>query len=220
MAACFKPFLTACPVSRHRCFVFHIIRRGNYVVRIFCVLCFCGLFLYCGGYRGRRGYNQHQSGGLKNMKTTLNKIREHSPRKNGWEKLLTTLGKTKADDDPLDLLTILDSNGLDDTLWCLRAVDGHDAEIRKLACAYALMVADLWDMPEVVREYLETQKEELRNAAWAAAWDAAGAAAGDAARAAARDAAWDAAGDAARAAARAAAWDAQTKMLLDVLKED
>jgi len=49
-------------------------------------------------------------------------------------------------------------------------------------------------------------------AAWAAAWDAAGdaawAAAGDAAGAAAWDAAWDAAGDAAGAAAWAAAWDA------------
>jgi hypothetical protein len=42
----------------------------------------------------------------------------------------------------------------------------------------------------------------------AAAWDAARAAAWDAARDAARAAAWDAARDAARAAARAAAWDA------------
>lgn len=56
-----------------------------------------------------------------NSITTLNEIREHSPCADGWEKLLKHLGKTKADDEPLDLLTILESNGLDDTLWCLRA---------------------------------------------------------------------------------------------------
>ena len=52
------------------------------------------------------------------MKTTLNKIRKHSPCADGWQKLLTSLGKTKADDEPLSLLTILDSNGLDDAIWC------------------------------------------------------------------------------------------------------
>jgi len=53
--------------------------------------------------------------------TTLNEIREHAPCREGWEKLLAHLGKTKADDEPLPLLTILESNGLDDALWCLRA---------------------------------------------------------------------------------------------------
>ena len=43
----------------------------------------------------------------------------------GWmEKLLSNLGKTAADDEPLSLITILDSNGLDDAPWCLRAVTG------------------------------------------------------------------------------------------------
>ena len=67
------------------------------------------------------------------MKTTLNKIRKHKPCTDGWEKLLSYLGKTKADDEPLSLLTILDSNGLDDALWCLRAVEGYDREIRLYA---------------------------------------------------------------------------------------
>ena len=67
------------------------------------------------------------------MKTTLNKIRKYEPCAAGWQKLLTYLGKTKADDEPLSLLTILDSNGLDDALWCLRAVEGHDREIRLYA---------------------------------------------------------------------------------------
>jgi hypothetical protein len=54
--------------------------------------------------------------------TTLNAIREHSPCASGWAELLKSLGKTKADDEPLLLSVILDSNGLDDTLWVLRAV--------------------------------------------------------------------------------------------------
>ena len=65
------------------------------------------------------------------MKTTLNQIREHSPCAHGWEKLLKHLGKTKADDEELTIVTILDSNGLDDALWCLRAVEGHDTEKRR-----------------------------------------------------------------------------------------
>ena len=64
------------------------------------------------------------------MKTTLNQIRAHSPCRDGWARLLATLGKTKVDDEPLSIVTILDSNGLDDALWCLRAVEGHDREIR------------------------------------------------------------------------------------------
>ena len=67
------------------------------------------------------------------MKTTLAAIREHSPCADGWAKLLRHLGKTSADAEPLMLLTILESNGLDDALWCLRAVDGHKREIRLLA---------------------------------------------------------------------------------------
>jgi hypothetical protein len=56
------------------------------------------------------------------MKTNLNKIREHGPCASGWSKLLTHMGKTKADDEPLSIATIVESNGLDDALWCLRAV--------------------------------------------------------------------------------------------------
>lgn len=64
------------------------------------------------------------------MKTTLNKIRACQPCSAGWEKLLNYLGKTKADDELLSILTILNSNGLRDTLWCFRAVDGYDLEKR------------------------------------------------------------------------------------------
>lgn len=67
------------------------------------------------------------------MKTTLNKIRAYSPCIEGWEKLLKHLDKTNADDAELSIATIIDSNGLSDALWCLRATDGHDKEIRLFA---------------------------------------------------------------------------------------
>jgi len=93
------------------------------------------------------------------------------------------------------------------------AVDAEPV-LRAFARRCALDVANLWDMPQIVREYMETGDESKRAAAWDAAWAAARAAAWAsawaAAMAAARDAAWDAAWSAARAAARAAAWDAKT----------
>lgn len=65
--------------------------------------------------------------------TTLNAIREHGPCADGWKTLLSHLGKTAADDEPLSLLTILDSNGLDDALWCLRAMPEHNRHWRLYA---------------------------------------------------------------------------------------
>ena len=144
--------------------------------------------------------------------TTLNKIRAKHPCEEGWKKLLTHLGKTKADDEVVTLKTVLESNAIDDALWTLRASDAPEATMRAYACWCALSVAHLWDMPAVVREYLETQDESKRDSARAAvgsaAWDAARAAAWDAAWAAVGSAAWDSARAAAWDAVRAAAWDA------------
>ena len=161
------------------------------------------------------------------MKTTLNKIRAHSPCKDGWEKLLKSLNKTGPDDEPLDLLTILDSNGLDDTLWCLRAVEGHEKEIRLYAVWCARQVQHLMkddrsiealDIAENYANGLASEKElaaawSAANAAWAAAWSAANAARATtwaATSAAASAAAWDATSAATSAAAWAAnaAWAA------------
>ena len=77
------------------------------------------------------------------MKTTLNEIRKHNPCTDGWQKLLTYLGKTKADDEPLSIVAIIDSNGLQDALWCLRAVEGRDKEIRLFAVWCARQVQHL-----------------------------------------------------------------------------
>ena len=149
------------------------------------------------------------------MFTTLNKIRACSPCQSGWVKLLNNLGKTKADDEPLAITTILDSNGLDDALWCLRAVDGCQREMRLYAVDCARSVQHLTndarsiaaiDVAQRHAYGLATDSElaAARDAARAAAWDAVGYAARDAVGDAVGYAAWDAAGS----AARAAAWDA------------
>ena len=77
------------------------------------------------------------------MKTTLNKIRTKKPFADGWKKLLAHLSKRKADDEALSIITILDSNGLGDALWCLRAVENHDREIRLYAVWCARQVQHL-----------------------------------------------------------------------------
>ena len=74
--------------------------------------------------------------------------------------------------------------------------------LRKFARDCALSVAHLWEMPNVVREFLTTGDETLRYAARSAAesdaWSAA--------RSAAESAAWSAAESAAWSAAQSAAW--------------
>ena len=153
------------------------------------------------------------------MNTTLIAIREHNPCTDGWKKLLSHLEKTKADDELLPITTILDSNGVEDALWCLRAVGGRDREIRLYAvwCARqvqhlmadqrsinALDVAVRHANGTATDDELAAARDAALAAAWAAAWDAAR----EAARAAAWAAAWDDAWAAAWAAARDAAWDA------------
>ena len=147
--------------------------------------------------------------------TTLRQIRQHSPCSEGWRTLLTFLGKTGVDDEPLPLVTILQSNGLDDTLWCLRTITGYDKEIIRFALACAQDVRHLMtdqrslDVLSALERHLESplSKRELNKvvaeagAAQAAAWAAARAA--RAARAAVG------AAEAARVAAEAVAWAAE-----------
>ena len=127
--------------------------------------------------------------------TTLNQIRECDPCTEGWKKLLGTLGKTKADDEPISLLTILDSNGLDDALWSMRAVKNHDRDFRLLAVWAARQVQHLMTDPRSLNAL--DVAEQFANglcddAALYAALAAARYAAGDEAWYAARDAARDA----------------------------
>ncbi len=149
------------------------------------------------------------------MKTTLNAIRSHSPCSDGWSKLIANLGKTVSDDDPLPILTVLKSNGLDDALWALRAVEGCDREIRLLAVWCARQVQHLMtdqrslEAMDVAERFANgnSDDDEL-SAAGTSAWAAEEDSDDDelsAARAAARAAAWAAEEDSAWAASRAAA---------------
>ncbi len=103
-----------------------------------------------------------------------------------------------------------DDKGVSSERTIIASIDATHL-LRRFAADQALSVSHLWDMPEVVRDYLTTLDESKRDAARNAAWDAARNAAWDAAYAAwdaVRNAAWDAAWESARAAARAAVWDA------------
>jgi hypothetical protein len=143
------------------------------------------------------------------MKTTLSKIRAHRPCLGGWEKLLRGLGKTAADDEIIWIDEVLDHNGLNDALWCLRAVEGCDREIRLYAvwCARrvqhlmvdarsvdVLDVAERFARGEASDEELEEARATARATARAAVGAAVRAAAWAAARAAVGAEAWVAAG--------------------------
>jgi len=176
--------------------------------------------------------------------TTLNAIRENHPCEGGWKNLLSYLGKNKADDEPLALVEILKSNGIEDAIWCLRALpEEYEKKVRLFNCDVAEHVLPIFlakhsgdtrpaKAISASRTFANGQntRKELAAAGDAvdAAWDAGDAAwaawaARDAAWAAgaaageARDAAWaarDAAGEARDAGA--AAWEAEKKWQSDL----
>ena len=175
------------------------------------------------------------------MQTTLRKIRATGPcgmrpkdgQLFGYLKLRHHLGKGYGDDTPVDIATIIDSNGLDDALWCLRAVDGHAREMRLYAVWCARQVQSLLEDPRSLTA-LDVAERHANGAAssgelaasraaayavQAAAWaaDAAGYAAGYAAAwaadAAAANAAWAAADAAGYAGASRATQAAELRRI-------
>ena len=177
------------------------------------------------------------------IKITFQQIFDRDPCVEGWAKLLLNKGIIDqlthddwVDDDyvdmdgvilptePFPLADILDTNNLDDTLWCLRCLPEHDSLWRKYTvwCAYqvehlmqddrskeALRVA--WDYAEgeatlsQLNAASDAASDAARDAAWTAAWTAA------------RDAAWTAS---ARAAARDAARAKQEAKLRELLETE
>jgi hypothetical protein len=141
------------------------------------------------------------------MTTTLNRIRAHGPCQDGWAKLLRHLGKTGPDDEPLPFSVIVESNGLDDALYCLRAEPRYERKVRLYAVWCARRVEHLNADPrvkaanDVSERYANGRAtvEELD-----VAWARAAAAAAEAA-AAQRSVAWAAAEAEAEAAAAAEA---------------
>jgi hypothetical protein len=182
------------------------------------------------------------------LTTTLALLRQHNACKDRYTHLRKALGNGYGD-KPIAIVKILETNGLDDAIWALRAVPEKQAAERALlsrtfACRSVreTPLADgrrVWDLLEdersraavVAAEDFVAGKISAKDlaAAWAAALAAALAAARAAwaaalaaARAAARDAAYDAAWAAcaaARAAAYDAAYDAQVKIFSEVFAE-
>jgi len=178
---------------------------------------------------------------IKEITTTLAKIREHKPCKSGWVELYRSLGGIKSYGlhTPVKFSQIAESNGLDDAVWCLRSIcPEHEKEVRLFAADCAESVLHLYE-----KEYDDTRPRDaiqaardfangliddgVRAAACSAAmtaWYAAYSASGDAARAAAcsawsaaRDAgdvAWDAVSYSMDAGDAGDARDAQVKMLI------
>ena len=75
--------------------------------------------------------------------TTISIIRQHHPCADGWTKLLKHLGTEWPDDKPIEFDTILESNGLVDALWALRAVvPEQEKDLDKLARLFACDCAE------------------------------------------------------------------------------
>ena len=135
------------------------------------------------------------------LNTTLNEIKKHRPCIGGWRKLLHHLGKTEADDESLNIMTILEANGIEDAVWCLRAFKYRDYCLFNADVAESVLSIFEAKYPKdarprnaikTIRDYKagKITKEELGPDAACDAYDAA-AAYDDAA--AAYDAAYDAA---------------------------
>jgi hypothetical protein len=102
--------------------------------------------------------------------TTLNKLWEYKPCHHGWQKLLQSLKKTNPDDEPLTLLTIINSNGYSDALWAVRACVADDALVRQFMlwcahrCKHHIKTAQLHELLKLVELYITNTKAlELMN---------------------------------------------------------
>ena len=125
---------------------------------------------------------------MKPITTTLKEIRRHRPCQPGWQRLLSHLGKTKPDDEPLSLITILESNGFGHAIWCLRALPESEhwrVRLFTVACANqvkhlmtderslnALRVSKAYALGFASRIEFVTASEEAWDGAWGAAWHA------------------------------------------------
>ena len=95
--------------------------------------------------------------------TTLNAIKAANACEGGYRKLCKALGKTKADDEPVSLISILDSNGLDDALWVLSyAMPGAERLARHFQAWCAEQVLHLFESERPGDMRVRDQIEMLR----------------------------------------------------------
>lgn len=146
---------------------------------------------------------------------TLKEIRKHSLCESGWEKLNETLGSDYGDETPITIKQIIDSNGLDDALWCLQTTPEETHYLwRHFAVDCVEQVKHLMtderssNALEVARRHADGHATDNELATAEAAARTA-----RAARAAARDARV-----AASAAASAAASERQSRLLIEYCK--
>ena len=82
------------------------------------------------------------------LETTLKKLREYRACENRYDHLVKALGDEYGDDTPLSVSRILDTNGVSDALWALRACDmsqGDKNAVYLLACDYAEHVLHIFE---------------------------------------------------------------------------
>lgn len=130
------------------------------------------------GREQKRGINMHTW-------TTLKELRDAGACKDRYDHLIKALGKKYGDNTPIDLVTILETNGLTDVLWIPeKAVSGDFVQRRyrlfAVACRqHILHLMDDHRSRDAVRvahlyaygETTDTELDAARAAAWDAAWD-------------------------------------------------
>ncbi len=158
------------------------------------------------------------------LTTTLRLVREHHACEERYAVLVAALGPGWRGDEPIPLWRILETNGLDDALWALRATPPEQAAERNRlarlyacdcarrtlhlvpegeewpACAVALAELYACGLEGVGAKELAVAAAAAGDTAGAATWSAVGAATWSAAGAATWSATWSAAEDAAWAA--------------------
>ena len=110
------------------------------------------------------------------LTTTLNKIRACSPCASGWRTLVKHLGEEFDPNAEINLLTVLESNGVADMLWTLRATDHSKRVASQLAIEFAEQALPLFEKRrpnderprkaiQAARDYLDGKisLEELRS---------------------------------------------------------
>ena len=142
------------------------------------------------------------------LTTTLDLLHKAYACTSRYKVLCAALGTDYPHDKPIDLLTILGSNGLDDALWAMCATEQDCEKIARLMAAdFAEQVLPIW------KKYSQDTRPEL---AIKAARDFANGLINREQLAAA----WDAAGAAAGAAAWAAAWEKQKEIFVGYLQPE
>ena len=155
------------------------------------------------------------------LTTTLDEIKKHHPcnanpddnRDSGWNKLIDYLGHDWPRDKEINLLTILDSNGVGDCLWALRATMQESKLISvKMSIEFAKRVLHIFEKKYTYDNRPRRAIEDIKN--WVDNPNEKNQDDAEAAARAAKAAAWDAGGArAVRVAARAAESKEQEKII-------